>query len=58
MSSELLPRFCGKELIAYRIRSKQSNSWDSGMEEGLTPDEREALLLEHRTWQLLRAVFE
>jgi nuclear pore complex protein Nup107 len=30
----------------------------TGNEDGMTEEEKEALLREHRTWQLLRAVYE
>jgi hypothetical protein len=39
----------------FRIRSRESSGWEG--EDALGAEERDALLKEHRTWQLFRAVY-
>jgi hypothetical protein len=35
-----------------------AGSWDIAADDQMTGEEHEALRLEHRTWQLVRAVYE
>ena len=46
-------------MLYISIRSKTVEAYNDGMDgDQISLEERDALLLEHRTWHLIRAIYE